>query len=526
MKKYLISICCLMAVSVIFYPQFINANSNRLKSTVYKQTSITKAGSLTTPDKEPKKVFMHYMGWYGGVINGRHWEDGQPREPLIGYYNSQSWATQMYHILLSWSCGIDGLVINVKDAFDTQTMKMLTPTLKRIRDIDSINFNYQFAISYDDQGMVNIDTAKSRFTFLKESILPNNPSYLTYNDTAVVFIYNYNDPPYLSAANYDSVLDLVFQSNRPKVFWNEIDSTATKNEIDSTTTTLVAASFYPWVKPNPAKDWRPDGSNWGKGYPDWFYRTMAINQTHDFVIGGVWPGFDDRSCSWGQNRWMNRYNGAIYDSTWNYIKIYDSLYPTSLSPLKWVYIETWNDWNEGSEIEPSEVFGYKYLLSTIKNINVLKDTIISANTNKFLAATKIYEAADLIEQKIRDTETYYPLLKSAIKFFILDQIDSALCKTYLIIDGLPQCCDGTNSIEFRKGKIEIYPNPAKNILYIRQQNNDPYSVVLTHIQGKVMLYKEGSKQLETIDISQFPKGIYLVRVKRDNLFFDGKIVVP
>lgn len=512
MKNNIAIFCCLLTISAMnVFPQQMNPDVKKGISSVTEQASLNKTGSVTTAAEEPKKVLMHYMGWFGGVVDGRHWEDGQPRKPLIGYYNSQSWATQMYHILLSWSCGIDGLVINVKDTFDTQSMKMLTPTLKRIRDIDSINFNYKFAVSYDDQGMDNIDTAKSKFTFLKKNILPNNPSYLKYNDTPVIFIFNYDNPPYLSAKDYKTVLDEVFTTERPTVFWNEIIPADT----------IVANSFYPWVKPDPWWDWRVDGSNWGKNYLEWYYPTIAKTKGIDLTVGGVWPGFDDRSCSWGKHRWMDRRKGEVYDSTWlltnqNNLK----------SPLNWVIIETWNDWNEGSEIEPSEVFGYKYLLSTIKNINVFKDTIISANTNKFLAATKIYEAADLIEQNLRNSITYYPMLKRAIKFFILDQCDSALCKAYLIINGFPYCCEGTNSLEFNNDRFEIYPNPAKDNLYIRQMNNEHYTIQLTDIQGEIMLHKEGNLQLETIDLSHFPKGIYLVRVKQKNSVFDKKIVVP
>jgi hypothetical protein len=515
MKKYLIVFFSLMAVSVIIlYAQTIMPNSNVEKSSAPKQTNLYKTSSAMTATDEPKKVLMHYMGWFGPDSLGIHWEYGLPRKPIIGYYNSQSWATQMYHILLSWSCGIDGLVINVKDTFDTQSLKMLTPTLKRIRDIDSTTFKYNFAVSYDDQGMdvLGTDTAETKFEFLRDKILPNNPSYLKYNDKAVVFIFNYDNPSYLDAKDYKTVLEEVYTSERPKIFWNEIIPADT----------IVANSFYPWVKPDPWWDWRADGSNWGKNYLAWYYNTIGVTKGIDFGIGGVWPGFDDRSCSWGKHRWMDRRKGEVYDSTWLLTNQYNSELP-----LNWVIIETWNDWNEGSEIEPSEVFGYQYLKSTIKNINAFKypKDSIKSDTCKFLAALKIYEAADYLVRNPNDSATYYPCLQKAIKFFILNQKDISFCDTTCIIDSLEFCCTGKNSLEFKKGTFEIYPNPAKDQFNIRQQSNDPYTLQLTNIQGKVMLYLEGKKQLETVDVSQFPKGLYLVRVKQNNQVFEKKIVV-
>lgn len=510
MKKILATLFCFLGIYTTYiYSQNAEQITNTTaKSSLLKQLEINSANSSLILAGESKKVFIHYMGWFGNGIDGRHWEDSQPRTPLIGYYDSRSWATQMYHILLSWSCGCDGLVINVKDDFDDQSLRILITTMKRIRDIDSMNLTYNFSISYDDQGMANVETAKEKFRYLKDSILILTQNYLKYEGIPVIFIYNYKDPnPYLSPIDYDTALGAVFPTNRPKVLWNEIEAPE------------IANSYYPWVQ-----GWAQNGSNWGKSYLDWYYPTIANTAKLDFVTGGVWAGFDDRYCSWGQNRWIDRQNGAIYDSTWNYIKTYSTLYPTSLSPLKWAYIETWNDWNEGSEIEPSVEFGYKYLKSTIKNINAFKDTIISEDTCKFEAAKKIYEAAKKIELKQRDSATYYPCLKSAIKYFILNKCDSAICKATFIICGVPNCCNVTTIIGLKYNGIEIYPNPANDILYIKLPNNIAGIIEIIDIQGKILLNKPVNKQLETIDISSYPKGIYLIKILHGNNLIEKKII--
>lgn len=47
---------------------------------------------LNKEETEPKKVFIHTMGWYGAGVSGRHWQDGHRRTPIIGLYDSRNWS--------------------------------------------------------------------------------------------------------------------------------------------------------------------------------------------------------------------------------------------------------------------------------------------------------------------------------------------------------------------------------------------------------------------------------------------------
>jgi hypothetical protein len=498
MKRYLATLFCLVFFSAFHvYPQTINQVSNdHALASSSKNSGFNKADLKTTPADEPKKVLMHYMGWFGAGSTGWHWGFGQPRTPVIGYYDSRSWATQMYHILLSWSCGIDGLAINIKDDFDYQSLKMLIPTLDRITEIGNPAFKYEFSISYDDQGMADLLTAKNKFISLRDEILPKTSNYLKYDGTPVIFIFNYKDPPYLSADDYKTALEEVFTTNRPKILWNEIEAPG------------VANSYYPWVK-----GWADDGSNWGKDYLDWYYPTIATTPGLDFATGGVWAGFDDRSCTWTQNHWMDRKDGEVYNLTWAYPINY-----SGALPLKWVYIETWNDWNEGSETEPSTEFGNKYLISTIENINAFKGTSLTTDNLKFEAAKKIYEAANLIEKKLCDSVYYYPFLKNAINYFIQSNFDLA------IIEAGNCSCQADIDDRVLAGAV-IYPNPANDRLHIKLDNNNPYLVQIINLQGTVLLNRQSCTQLETINLMNFPKGAYFVRLLQNNKRFVKKVII-
>lgn len=372
----------------------------------------------------PKKVLMHYMGWFGDTIADnvkddilRHWKYGHANNPLIGLYDSKNWSLLTYHILLSWSCGIDGLVINVKDRYDDICMKNIIKTIKWIRDIDSINFTYEFGISYDDQGLdlsYPLDTAITKLSYLRDSILPVLPNYLKYNGQPAIFVFDYPEK-YLTAQDFRNVLKTVFTSNPPILIWNTLDGKEDNKQF--------VDAYYPWVQPG-GIGWEKNGLNWGKEYLNWYYprvNEINVNNRYVFTCGGVWLGFDDRkNISWGGNRLMERRDGLVYDSTWTYILNYK----ISL-PLNWAVIETWNDWNEGTEIEPSKEDGYKYLLLTIKNANAFKGTHIDQSLMKFEAANKIYNASSLIESDSCDSQKCLPILKEAIGLFLKKEFESS-----------------------------------------------------------------------------------------------------
>jgi hypothetical protein len=387
---------------------------------------------LTQGQIESKKVFIHYMGWFSDSSTRnnkeslRYWKFGTAGNPLIGHYSSKSWSLLTYHILLSWAAGIDGIIINVKDLYDDQSMKELISTIKKIRGIDSINFKYEFGISYDDQGFdlsYPFDTAFRKFSYLKDSILPYMTNYIRYNGRPAVFVFDYPQK-FLKALDCKGVLDTLFKTNTPILIWNSID--------DQEDSKKYVDAFYPWVQPG-GIGWKKNGLNWGSEFLDYYYqRVNDINTVNKYIFtcGGVWAGFDDRkNTSWGGNRFIDRKNGMVYDNTWSYVLSYNKPLP-----LKWVVIETWNDWNEGTEIEPSKEEGYKYLLLTIKNINAFKGIDIDGSIIKFEAAQKIYNASLLLENNLCDPKVYDPVLKQAISEFLQKNFNSSLNIAGSIID--------------------------------------------------------------------------------------------
>jgi hypothetical protein len=84
----------------------------------------------------------------------------------------------------------------------------------------------------------------------------------------------------------------------------------------------------------------------------------------------VWPGFDDRNWSLGDNHWMDRQDTVVYQETWK--KVHEYNQPLS---MPWVMVETWNHFNEATEVEPSTDWDYKFIVLTRDNARRFKGSL-------------------------------------------------------------------------------------------------------------------------------------------------------
>lgn len=59
----------------------------------------------------------------------------------------------------------------------------------------------------------------------------------------------------------------------------------------------------------------------------------------------------------------------------------------------------------------------------------------------------------------------------------------------------------------------IYPNPTSNQLTIQQYKDRVVELELIHINGQLLFHTNMSDYLKTIDLSKFPTGAYILRIK-------------
>lgn len=101
---------------------------------------------------------------------------------------------------------------------------------------------------------------------------------------------------------------------------------------------VMSDGSYSWVMP-----W---ASDYGLGYLTSFYDTgLAFAQKQ--TMGAAYKGFNDKLASWGSGRFMDQQCGKTWLQTFSQA---NSLY-NSGKQLPYLQVVTWNDYEEGTEIE-------------------------------------------------------------------------------------------------------------------------------------------------------------------------------
>jgi poly(3-hydroxybutyrate) depolymerase len=85
----------------------------------------------------------------------------------------------------------------------------------------------------------------------------------------------------------------------------------------------------------------------------------------------------------------------------------------------------------------------------------------------------------------------------------------------------------TSIPEMEELEIQVYPNPATDVVTIRfseDLKNRSLSLVVTDVMGRKMLSESNVNASSTIDVSQWPSGVYFIRMEQDGRCFGQKIL--
>jgi hypothetical protein len=302
----------------------------------------------------PKRpmVLVHYMPWFVAKpavpMWGWHWTmnafdpekfEGGKRSiaahyvPLIGPYNSGDAAVIEYHCLLMKLAGIDGIIVdwyglsNLHDyAILHQNTSALFPAATRL--------GLKVGICYEDQTIPRLvesgQIAKSdRVKHAREVLgwLRTNwfaePSYLTLSGR-----------PVLLSFGFDGLTDREWEQALPK----EADAPVYLSEHRQRPN---AAGAYDWPVP---KEWLASLDRFSQAAKDWPVKMpVAFPRFHDIYAEAK----------------VHESYGRIPDDQGRTFVMTLQRALTSGAPL--VQVVTWNDWGEGTAIEPSAEFGYRDL---------------------------------------------------------------------------------------------------------------------------------------------------------------------
>lgn len=258
---------------------------------------------------------------------------GHPQHISVGY-SSHDPAVLHEQIRKAKKMGISGFVVDWygdRDPFNARTYELLQPI--------AAEEHFHIAMMYDetDEEDGATDEALADFTMFRDNYLaPNAPgrqAYLTDHGRPMIFIF-----PKGGHTDWNRVREEVSRWNPAPLLIYENLPAANASAFDG---------FYAWVNPG-NKGWAPDGNNWGGDYLQDFYSTMRSKYPDKIAVGAAWAQFNDSKASWSLNRHIAPRCGNTYTDTLNLWRRYYS----ADAPLPYLLIDTWNDYEEGTAVEP------------------------------------------------------------------------------------------------------------------------------------------------------------------------------
>lgn len=319
-----------------------------------------KAVSVDTPKRY---LLVHYLPWFeadptankwgwhwtmnhyapGDVVNG-HRAIASHYYPLIGPYDSNDPDVIEYHVLLMKLAGINGAVI---DWYGTDNYMDYGTNHRNAQHVaaEIARAHMHFAALYEDE------VAATRL--VKDGQIPASQA-VAHGQNTMEWLQNnwFASPSYIKLNDKPLFLTFGTRGYYTTNDWNQIFSVLPVQPAYFTETfpRAPATGAFCWPAPfgGTQKSFQ-DLDSFYAGTPKW-----------PSFIAGSYPGFHDIykeagvGPSWGS---IDDQNGQTYVQT---------LTKALQSNAPIIQIATWNDWGEGTMIEPSEEFGYRDLEATQK----------------------------------------------------------------------------------------------------------------------------------------------------------------
>lgn len=126
-------------------------------------------------------------------------------------------------------------------------------------------------------------------------------------------------------------------------------------------------------------------------------------------------------------------------------------------------------------------------------------------------------------------------IKPTIDSYEVEKLNSLLLRLILQRATLPECTDGISNGNINKkmeteidhrvdAKTVIFPNPTKGMIKIRTATKIQ-ELYIYDLAGKIIMRKDNLEEgKNTIDMTSYPQGIYLVRVRTNNNWETFKVI--
>ncbi|MBN1415104.1 MAG: hypothetical protein JW973_08405 [Bacteroidales bacterium] len=355
---------------------------------------------VDVPKTNGIQTWAHYMPWFETRETsangqwGQHWtmntrnpdimDETGKREiaswfyPLIGPYASGDPDLIEYHLLLMKYSGIDGVLIDWYGSSDLNDYQAIRNNAEAmINLLDKVGLD--FAMVYEDRsisaavvkdpGFDRIAGAQDDMLYMEQNYFVQ-PSYIIIDGKPLLLVFGpeeFHDPD--EWAEILSVLS-------PEPCFIVLN-------YKSHETTPCSSGEYIWVD-NSSLDAKYAGMN-----------------AFDHYIGGAYPGFRDyyEEGGWGTGfAWeIDHNNGETFET---------NLQKAGNSGVEFLQLITWNDFGEGTMIEPTLEFEYEFLERMQNFAGTTFQKAELWKINKLYTLRKEFSGRQK-EQKILDQAFYY-----------------------------------------------------------------------------------------------------------------------
>jgi len=272
-----------------------------------------------------KSIYTHYMPWFqtkGVHGNWTHWGDTIPNQtshftPMIGLYDSRDPDVLEYQVLLMKYAGLDGLFmdwygIGGDPEYGTQPIFQVLAKA-----------GLKYAMVWEDRYANNQGGAGAVLQFMENNFFKTS-NYVKISNRPILLVWQIT---YTTAAQWTSNMSSTTFQNKPILITRD-------NAL-----TPAAEGAYSWI-------------NAAGGTP------LAISSLDNF-LGNTWTYMIPTALP----RFVDDYAGFSYGTIDDQAgKMFvNTITDCMESDNDITQIATWNDWQEGTIIEPSTTYGYRDL---------------------------------------------------------------------------------------------------------------------------------------------------------------------
>jgi len=325
--------------------------------------------------------------------------------PLIGPYDAGEEAVMKYHIRLAQASGLDAFVVDWDGITGFYDFPRINRNFMKMLKLAELQ-NFGVAIDYDAMryyvghtgpGVKLIpDRTKALrqvhddLTYAIKQFGPS-PAYLKFHDQPVIFVFGAGG----GSMTRDEWGDIITQLSNEGLRAFYVDMQGQTRKLYP-----YFKGYFPWLGAG-EEDLSPNSASF---INDWAAVLRRSAQYMDIKWGlAVWPGFDNSPVSaWcaknsSGSYWiqiLDRKNGLLYNQTWTAVM---------RNKPSFIFIVTWNDWNEATIIEPARQYGYKYLYATELYASQFKGQ--KPDYDGIPVPLEIYDATSAIQQASKDGRT-------------------------------------------------------------------------------------------------------------------------